>query len=65
MLVNNELERIWKEAVVAGFQLVSRHYPGGKIAGRVVCYAIRVVSKESRRLILPRNYSLRKGLWPI
>jgi hypothetical protein len=26
--MNNELERIWKEAVVAYFNVLSRHLPG-------------------------------------
>jgi hypothetical protein len=29
MLVNDELETIWKEAVVAWFKVLSRHLPGG------------------------------------
>jgi hypothetical protein len=29
MIVNNELERMWKEAVVAKFMVLSRHLPGG------------------------------------
>jgi hypothetical protein len=29
MIVNNELERKWKEAVVAQFKVLSRHLPGG------------------------------------
>jgi hypothetical protein len=27
--VNDELERMWKEAVVALFKVLSRHLPGG------------------------------------
>jgi hypothetical protein len=29
MIVNNELERMWKETVVAQFKVLSRHLPGG------------------------------------
>jgi hypothetical protein len=28
MVINNELETIWKEAVIAYFKVVSRHLPG-------------------------------------
>jgi hypothetical protein len=28
-LINNELERMWKEAIVAKFKVLSRHLPGG------------------------------------
>jgi hypothetical protein len=28
-LVNNELERVWKEAVVAQFKVLSQHLTGG------------------------------------
>jgi hypothetical protein len=27
--VSNELERMWKEAVMASFKVLSRHFPGG------------------------------------
>jgi hypothetical protein len=30
MTVNNELERMWKEAVVAQFKVLSRHLPRTK-----------------------------------
>jgi hypothetical protein len=29
MIVNNELERMWKEAVMASFKVLSKHLPGG------------------------------------
>jgi hypothetical protein len=29
MIVNNELESMWKEAVMAQFKVLSRHLPGG------------------------------------
>jgi hypothetical protein len=29
MIVNNKLEKIWKEEVVASFKLLSRHFLGG------------------------------------
>jgi hypothetical protein len=28
-MINNELERIWKEVVVAYFEVLSQHLPGG------------------------------------
>jgi hypothetical protein len=28
MIMNNNLERIWKEAVLAQFKVLSRHLPG-------------------------------------
>jgi hypothetical protein len=28
-LVNNELESIWKEVVVASFKVLAWHFPGG------------------------------------
>jgi hypothetical protein len=44
--MNNELERIWKEAVVASYKVLSQHLPGGtekihetpvRLAGLRVC----------------------------
>jgi hypothetical protein len=29
MIVNNELERMWEEAVMAQFKVISWHSPGG------------------------------------
>jgi hypothetical protein len=29
LLMNNELERVWKETVIAVFKVLFRHLPGG------------------------------------
>jgi hypothetical protein len=39
LLMNNELERIWKESVVASFKVLSRRLPGGSEENHEKIYA--------------------------
>jgi hypothetical protein len=42
MMVNNELEMIWKEAVSASFKVLFRHFPEGTEEGHENLRIVRI-----------------------